>query len=267
MPLTRRQKAGLEPLEKESVRPKRTYKKKTQKQPHNNMIAMILLMPLYAYMVLRKKLEDEEEASEDEGENQILYLEESMKSIGEQVSDDLAPLLSNISLEDKLNEPKLGKKIDFRKFVLKTEYTNVQYFESTGELGIWLKEQSLAMKTDHSNFVKCSLYNCDDDLHKMRIQYMHCECCKKCDLKFRIKSCMVNDNIEVSRSFAYKCCCRETQEECRGPILPFIKDALIKMLEYDADLTPKRAHTKLTEKRKKYNSFPVNLLPSLKQVS
>jgi hypothetical protein len=74
------------------------------------MIAMILLMPLYAYMVLRKKLEDEEEASEDEGENQILYLEESMKSIGEQVSDDLAPLLSNISLEDKSNEPKLGKK-------------------------------------------------------------------------------------------------------------------------------------------------------------
>ncbi len=73
---------------------------------------------------------------------------------------------------------KLEKLIDLRKFVLKTEFTEIRVFEKMSELFVWQRDQSMNLKISHSDFVKCSLNDCDDNLHKMRIQFMHCECCK-----------------------------------------------------------------------------------------
>ncbi len=159
---------------------------------------MILLMPLYAYMVMRQKLQDDEEESDNELENHRLFLEQSMEQTSYIVSEQLAPLMTNLSLE---NEPKLWKKVDFSKFIMKNEYTLVRQFENTIELLIWQKEESYHLKVSHSNYVNFSLMDCGEDLHRCRIQCMHSECCKKCELKFRVKACLTSNYIEVSRSY------------------------------------------------------------------
>ena len=76
---------------------------------------------------------------------------------------------------------------------------------------------------------------------------------------------MINNEIEVSRHFALECCCKASSKGQERGICNFIKDIFIRMLEFDSDLTPKRAHTKPTPRRRKKESFPIDLLPSLKQ--
>ena len=60
MPITRRQQAGLEPMVKLPTKTRNSKNKK--KSVHNNLVTMILLMPLYSYMNIRKNLEKEDEA-------------------------------------------------------------------------------------------------------------------------------------------------------------------------------------------------------------
>ena len=55
MPTTRRQKAGLEPMVKLPTKTRNSKKK--IKSVHNNLVTMILLMPLYSYMNIRKNNE------------------------------------------------------------------------------------------------------------------------------------------------------------------------------------------------------------------
>jgi len=263
MPLTRRQALALVsagPSSEAVQKPKKIKKLKKREIVHNNWLSMILLMPLYAYMVMRQKLQDEEVCEESE----TLMSRQTRLSM-EAMCDDTSEHL-RLHLDDT-SEPKLGPWIDLRKFILKTEYTEVRVFANTKELLLWQRDQATSFKVSHSNNVKCSLVDCDDDRHKMRIQYMHCECCHKCELKLRVKSCLSYDNISVSRGYAGHCCCQKAKSTKRGPILGFIKNLLISMMDNDPDLTPKRAHTRLTTKRKENNSYPNKCLPSLKQAS
>ena len=53
----RRQQAGLEPIVKLLTKVRKSAKMKI-KSVHNNWSTMLLLMPLYAYMIIRNKLEE-----------------------------------------------------------------------------------------------------------------------------------------------------------------------------------------------------------------
>jgi hypothetical protein len=67
MPLTRRQALALVsagPSSEPVPKPKKIKKLKKKDVVHNNWLTMVLLMPLYAYMVLRQKLQEEEECEE-----------------------------------------------------------------------------------------------------------------------------------------------------------------------------------------------------------
>ena len=61
---------------------------------------------------------------------------------------------------------------------------------------------------------------------------------------------MKSDCIELFRSHSEKCIRGQVNEKPRGIIL-FIKKLIIGMIEFDSDITPKRALSLLTIKRKK----------------
>ena len=143
-------------------------------------------------------------------------------------------------------------------------------------LQLYLSNSSEFLKTHSSQLEACSVKGCDDDLHKMRQQYMNCHCCKECDFKYKVKLCEVTDHIELFRSIAPKCLMQSklagTDNSKKRGIDEFIKIELIKMMKYDSDLTPKRALTKLILKRKKQeekgeSTFDCKYIPSLDKVN
>ena len=166
---------------------------------------------------------------------------------------------------------KLGKKVDFKKFVLHNGYTLIEKFESSIELQEYLIKAMDLMRVPSSQFENCTIENClEASLHKMRQQYCICKCSKKCELKFKIKSCMISKRIDLFRSHAESCVRGDQDGKSRG-ILNYIKSLIIDMIEYDSDITPKRVLNQLTIKRKKDESEGksvclLNHLPSLKQV-
>lgn len=102
---------------------------------------------------------------------------------------------------------------------------------------------------------------------------MVCDCCVSCELKYRVKTCIDKGSVELSVSHQKECCCQDKigDVQSRG-ICTVVKAILTKMIRNDSDLTPKRAHAKLTSKRKekglagKKTFRNRNELPTLKQV-
>ena len=156
------------------------------------------------------------------------------------------------------------------RFILKNEYTQINEFQHSIELQLFIQEQSNYLRKPSSQFESCSIINCIVESHKMRQQYYRCICTKECELKFKVKSCMVSNRIQLFRSYAEKCISSSLydksslDDKIRG-IPEYCKTIIIQMIDYDNDITPKRVHTQLTLKGKKDENNSKHL-PSLTQV-
>jgi len=126
--LTRRQKAGIEPM----VKVQQKFRKKKAKKVHNNWLAMILLMPLYAYLHHREaaymlmrieqrgKLDvtgeheslsdDDDYGDDDDGDGPLILQEDSDDDDG--------------ALNDDESQVETKSKTNFKKFVKKN---NIEY--------------------------------------------------------------------------------------------------------------------------------------------
>jgi len=100
--LTRAQKKGTEPM----VKIQQKFRKKRPIKVHSNFLAMVLLMPLYAYMQMRLKLEAGATTDENPGLNESIksYLDtlELQESILSDDTDDDVPC-SMLLAREKLN--------------------------------------------------------------------------------------------------------------------------------------------------------------------
>ena len=87
---------------------------------------------------------------------------------------------------------------DFKKMTL--------YITLEKDLDDFLREATDHKKVRRSQLQSCSCMECKGtDEHNMRIQYCECESSEQCELRFRIKTCQLNGDIEVSRSHQEFC--------------------------------------------------------------
>ncbi len=107
----------------------------------------------------------------------------------------------------------------------KNGYTVYQIFNDKSELIEFLRDATDHKKIKRSQLQACSMSECEhtDPEHNMRIQHVMCACCEKCKLRFRVKTCQLNGNIEVSRSHQEYCLQKgeevmEKAKELRGKL-------------------------------------------------
>ena len=142
-------------------------------------------------------------------------------------------------------EPRCGKFVDFRKMVLKNEYTVVRFFNNNSDLMMYLERKPIYMVCKKIQPVQCSLTDCNTtDCHKMQMKYYNCSCSEECQLKFRAKHCLKSNEIELAIGLIPHCYCRINgiTIEDRKPrgMCELIKEKLKLMLNDDPDLYPER---------------------------
>ena len=135
--LTRRQKAGLEPL----IKTKKKYRKKTKKI-HESWLVMILLLPLYGLMILRKEIAKDSANSTPQNSPQLssqvspdimLNLESSSDDeiIVRKLQEPIESEDENKGENETSEAPKCGPKLNFKRFVLKNQFNLIEKFNKS----------------------------------------------------------------------------------------------------------------------------------------
>jgi hypothetical protein len=142
--------------------------------------------------------------------------ETSMRSIRSNLPEEnsMRSIRSNLPEETSMRsirseEPRCCKFVDFRKLVLKNEYTVVRYFNNNSDLMMYLERKSIYMVCKKSQPVQCTLTDCNTpDCHKMQMKYYSFLCSEECQLKLRAKHCLKSNEIKLAIGLIPHCYCR-----------------------------------------------------------